>query len=144
MNSATTPAQNPQSLIGSTVGNTYVLDRVIGQGRHGALFEARHARLGSRCVVRLIRSDAPRRHALLTILSKHATLSHPNLNPPFDVIVLPDDQIVLASELLAGQDLNQRIAAVGKLTASEGVVMLRQASAALHALHQKGLSHGNL
>lgn len=142
MNSAAN--DNPQSLLGNTLGNSYVLDRILGQGRHGTLFDARHARLGSRFAVRVVRTDAQRRNALLAMLSQHGSLSHPHLNPPRDLMILPDDQLLLASPLLPGQDLNQRVAQHGKLTASEGLVVLRQAAAALHALHQKGLCHGNL
>lgn len=136
--------QNPQGLVGTTVGNTYVLERIIGQGRHGALFEARHSRLSCRCAVRIIRTDSNRRSNLLGALSRQGGMTHPHLNPPRDVLVLPEDQLLIASPFLNGQDLNQRIAARGKLTAIEGVLMLRQAASALHALHQQSLTHGNL
>lgn len=131
-------------MLGSTLGGSYALDRILGQGRHGALFEARNLRFGNRCAVRVLRVDGPRRDPLLATLGQHGTLSHPYLSPPRDVISLPEDQILLVSPLLSGQDLNQRVAAHGKLSASEGVVMMRQAAAALFALHQKGLCHGNL
>lgn len=136
--------QNPQGLVGTTVGNSYLLERVIGQGRHGALFEARHTRLSCRCAVRLIKTDSNRRSNLLGALSRQGGMTHPHLNPPRDVMVLPDEQLLIASPLLSGQDLNQRIAARGKLTAKEGVLMLRQAASALHAMHQQSLTHGNL
>lgn len=136
--------QNPQGMVGTTVGNTYVLERVIGQGRHGALFEARHSRLSCRCAVRIIRTDSNRRSNLLGALSRQGGMTHPHLNPPRDVLLLPEDQLLIASPFLNGQDLNQRIAARGKLTAIEGVLMLRQAASALHALHQQSLTHGNL
>ncbi len=137
-------ASAPKSLVGTTVGDGYVLDRILGQGRHGVLFDAHHARVGNRYVVRMIRTDANRKNALIAALRQHAELTHPYLNAPRDIIVLPDEQILLTSRFLPGQDLNQRVAAHGKLTASEGLVLMRQASAALHALHQKGVAHGNL
>lgn len=136
--------QNPQGMVGTTVGNSYLLERVIGQGRHGALFEARHTRLSCRCAVRIIKTDSNRRSNLLGALSRQGGMTHPHLNPPRDVMVLPDEQLLIASPLLNGQDLNQRIAARGKLTAKEGVLMLRQAASALHAMHQQSLTHGNL
>jgi serine/threonine protein kinase len=137
-------AQHLKALVGSTVGNSYALERVLGQGRHGALIEARNVRLGQRCLVRMLRADAAKRTALLTALGQHSSVAHPNLSPPRDAVTLPDEQLLLASPLLTGQDLNQRIAAGGKLSASEGVLMMRQIASALHALHQKGLCHGNL
>ncbi len=133
-----------QALVGTTFGNSYVLERIVGQGRHGALFDARHVRLGHRCAVRVLRVDNTRRTALLGALSQHGSLQHPHLNPPHDVIPLSETELLVSSALLSGMELNQRVAAHGKLTASEGVVMLRQAASALHALHQKGICHGNL
>jgi serine/threonine protein kinase len=136
--------QNPQGLVGTTVGNSYILERVLGQGRHGALFEARHSRLACRFAVRIIHLDGNKRSNLLGALSRQGGMTHPHLNPPRDVMVLPEDQLLIASPLLNGQDLNQRVAARGKLTATEGVVMMRQAASGLHALHQQSLTHGNL
>lgn len=133
-----------QALVGTTVANSYVLDKILGTGAHGSLFDARHARLGSRCALRLATVDAARRNSLLTALNQYAAMVHPHLSPPRDVFVLPDDQIAIASCLLPGQDLNQRVAEKGKLTAAEGALLFRQVVAGLHALHQKGLSHGNL
>lgn len=133
---------NPQALVGSTLGNTFVLDKVIGQGAHGVLYEGRHLRLGYRCAVRVLHLDANRREALLTWISRYAQVSHPSLVPPREAIALPDEVVVLGTPLLPGQDLNQRVAAHGKLTLAEGGALFRQLCGALHALHQRGLSHG--
>jgi serine/threonine protein kinase len=133
---------NPQALVGTTLGNTFVLDKVIGQGAHGVLYEGHHMRLGYRCAVRLVHADAGRREALLTAMSRYAQIVHPSLVPPREALPLPDDQVVLGTPLLPGQDLNQRVAAHGKMTLAEGVALMRQLCGALHALHQRGLSHG--
>lgn len=133
---------NPQALVGSTLGNTFVLDKVIGQGAHGVLYEGRHLRLGYRCAVRVLHLDANRREALLTWISRYAQVAHPSLVAPREAIPLPDEVVVLGTPLLPGQDLNQRVAAHGKLTLAEGGALFRQLCGALHALHQRNLSHG--
>lgn len=124
------------------MGNTFVLDKVIGQGAHGVLYEGRHLRLGYRCAVRVLHADGSRGSALLTAMSRYAQVVHPSLVPPREAIPLPEEQIVLGTPLLPGQDLNQRVAAHGKLTLAEGGALLRQLCGALHALHQRGLAHG--
>ncbi len=135
---------NPTALVGTTIGNTFTLEKLLGQGRHGALFDARHGRLGQRYAVRVQSLDASRRAALLGALSQCAAVVHPNLVPVREVMSLPDDKLALCTPLLPGVNLGQRVSAQGKLTAAEGNVMLRQAASGLHALHQRGLVHGNL
>lgn len=137
-------ANNPQSLVGVTLAGVYTLDRLLNDARHGALFDARHVRTGVRYAVRLIRSDGARRNALVEHLKKVAAVVHPHCVPPHEVQVLPDEQLVVATPFLPGQDLNQRIAARGKLSSAEGQTMMRQLASALHALQQAGICHGNL
>jgi len=137
-------ANNPQSLVGVTLAGVYALDRLLNEARHGALFDARHVRTGVRYAVRLVRTDAARRTALVDHLKKLATVIHPHLIVPHEIQVLPDEQLVIATPFLPGQDLNQRIAARGKLSSAEGQAVMRQLASALHALQQAGSSHGNL
>ena len=135
---------NPAALVGSTVGNTFALEKLLGQGRHGALFDARHTRLGQRYAVRVLGLDANRRAALMSALSQCSVVVHPNLVPVREVMALPDEKFALCTPLLPGVNLGQRVSAQGKLTVAEGTVLMRQAISALHALHQRGLVHGNL
>ena len=138
------PRASPAALVGSTVGNSFTLDKLLAQGRHGALFDGRHSRLGQHYAVRVLALDSGRRAALLGALSQCGAVVHPNLTPVREVIALPDEQLALCTPLLPGLNLSQRVALQGKLTAAEGTVMMRQAASALHALHQRGLVHGGL
>ncbi len=137
-------ANNPQSLLGVTLAGVYTLDKILNEGRHGALFDARHTRTGVRYAVRLLRTDAARRSALFEHLKRVSAVVHPHLIPPVEVQVLPDEQLLIATPFLPGQDLNQRIAARGKLSSAEGQAMMRQLASALHALQVAGTCHGNL
>lgn len=144
MNSAAPLSGSPTGWVGTTVANTYVLERLMAQGRHGALFVAKHLRLGHQCVVRLVTVDAARRGPWLSQLGALCQVSHPHLQAPTEVVFLPGEQLLLVSPLLPGQDLAQRRAEGGKLALSEGTLMMRQIAAGLHSLHQRGLVHGNL
>ena len=46
--------QQPQSLLGVTLVGVYTLDKILNEGRHGALFDARHTCTGVRYAVRLL------------------------------------------------------------------------------------------
>ena len=135
---------NMQALVGTTQGNTYTLDRLLHEGRHGALFEAKQIRLGYRCAVRLLTIDPAQRKPLLAALSQQAQLHHPALIAAIDTMLLPEDRLLIATPLLTGQDLAARVAGQGKLSLSEGLLVLRAVAGALYALHQRGLCHGGL
>jgi len=139
-----THSGSAQALVGTTQGNTYTLERLLHEGRHGALFEAKQIRLGSRCAVRLLSIDPGQRKPLLAALSQQAALHHPSLIAPIDTMLLADDRLLVATPLLTGQDLAQRVAGQGKLSLAEGLAVLRAATGALHALHQRGLCHGGI
>jgi len=138
------PPASPAALAGTTLGTCYAFEQLLGQGRHGATYDARHVRLGQHYVVRVLSIESNRQAAIIGALSQYATIVHPNLAPAHDVLPLSSDQLAICTPLLAGVDLNQRVASQGKLTVAEGSVMLRQTASALHALHELGLVHGNL
>lgn len=145
MNAASNRSPDPFLLVGSVLAHTYRIDGVVGSGAHGVLYSARHLRLPGRCAVKLLPPLAPeRRDALLLFLGGCCGLCHPHLLPPTDAVVLPDGALLLAGPLLEGEDLQNRVALHGKLSQSEGLVVARQAAAALSALHHRALVHGNL
>lgn len=131
-----------QALVGTTQGNSYQLERLLQEGRHGALFEAKQIRLGFRCVVRMLSVDPAQRKAFLSTLSQQTQLAHPGLGTVTDAMQLSDDSLLVATLLLPGQSLSDRLATQGKLSLSEGLAVARTLAGALHALHQRGLCHG--
>ncbi len=135
---------NMQALVGTTQGNTYTLERLLHEGRDGSLFEAKQIRLGYRCTVRLLNIDPAQRKPLLAAFSQQAQIPHPGLCPIVDSMQLSDETLLIATPLLPGQDLSQRVAGQGKLSLAEGTAVLRTAAGALFALHQKGLCHGGV
>lgn len=131
--------------MGRTLGDTYLIEGVIGSGPHGTLYAARHLRLACRCAVKVLSMEAgPRRQGILATLGSVAGMAHPHLLPPRDVLQLPEGTLLLSSPLLEGEDLASRVALRGRLTQAEGMLMVRQTCAALLALHRRGLAHGNL
>ena len=139
-----TQVANVQALVGTTQGNTYTLERLLCESRNSALFEAKQIRLGSRCAVRLLQIDPGQRKPLLAALSQQAQLHHPALLTAVDTMLLSDDKLLIATPLLTGQDLAQRVAGQGKLSLAEGLSVLRELAGALYALHQRGLCHGGI
>lgn len=145
MRAASDRSPEPFALVGSTLGEAYTIEGVLGSGAHGVVYAARHVRTGCRCALKVVHPASPvRQGALVQAVGSVLGICHPNLLPPFDVLSLPDGAVLLATQLLEGEDLANRVALQGKLTQGEGMVLARHVAAGLLALHRRGLCHGNL
>ena len=129
-------------LVGQTVGG-YRLDRKLGSGGMGAVFESAHPVTGVRCAVKLIARDFEgadlrfREEALAL-----QTLDHPNLIRVLEVGIDPKtDRPFLVTEYLAGCDLQKLLDAGGPLDPADAVAVVAAAAAGLRYAHDRGYVH---
>lgn len=129
-------------------GTRYRIERKIGQGAAGTVYEAEHIDLGRRVAIKVLsteRSISPdlavrfRREARL--LSR---LSHPNLVALHDFGQASDGRLFCAMELLEGETLDQRLAREGALPWREALGIAMQVVTALKVAHHAGLVHLDL
>ena len=136
------------ALVGRVLGGRYRLERLLGQGGMGAVFEAFHVHLERRVAVKVMpperAADAEwiarfHREARLT-----STIDSPHVVVVSDVGITDDGTRYAAMELLHGEDLRHRLAARGRLPVAEAVELIRQALAGLAAAHAKQVVHRDL
>src|SRR6478752_3012264 len=103
---------------GQILDGTYHLERMVGEGGMGAVYEATHARLAGRYAIKV----------LLRELSDHATLrarfeqearitsllQHPNVVQVIDHNTTADGTSYLVMEYLSGESLAARLARDGR------------------------------
>ena len=142
-------SETPEELptVGRVAGK-YELVRLIGRGGMGAVWEGRHASLGTRVAIKFIdteyaeseeartRFDNEAR-AAATIQSKHAIQI-------FDHGVTDDGKPYIVMELLVGEPLDARIDRLTRLTLGDTTRILRQVARALARAHEKGIVHRDL
>jgi serine/threonine-protein kinase len=135
-------------LIGTTIANTYRIERLIGEGGMGAVYAARHLRLPTAVAVKTLHIEGGaspevqarfRREAEIT-----STLRHPNIVQVTDFNVLDDGTPYLVMELLEGEDLHARLQRVGKLPLGEALTLIRAVGAGLTAAHKRDIVHRDL
>ena len=145
---SSTGANWPDALIGKILQGTYRIERNIGSGGMGSVYEASHLRLGKRLAVKVLSpavANSPealarfRQEALVT-----SALGNPNIVEVFDFNHMEDGTPYIVMELLRGEDLGSRLQREGRLPLATVVDIFRQAAAALHAAHQKGIIHRDL
>ena len=125
----------------------YNLERKLGEGAMGVVYQAKHGMLKRPTAIKLLRPgladpealDRFRREVQLT-----AKLTHPNTVTVFDYGRTPDGLFYYAMELLKGATLTQVVNASGPQPVERVVRVLRDAALALDEAHGYGLIHRDI
>lgn len=130
---------------GTVIGDTYRIERVIGQGGMGVVFEAQHLRVPRRVAIKLLREQPDpdllarfRQEAEVT-----SRLRHDGIVDVMDFNTLPSGASYIVMELLDGEALESRMAN-GPMPVDEALAIIRQIAAALHAAHCAGVVHRDM
>ena len=131
----------------SRIGERYVIERVLGGGAMGIVYEARDGD-GARFAVKTLlapaaRGDVEERRArFLREAAVCATIRHPNVVPVVDHGIDPAGDVpYLVMPLLGGEDLASLLDRLGCLDPDVAVALVVQACEGLAAVHDRGIVH---
>lgn len=122
----------------------YQLEREIGFGGMGVVYEARHALLRRPTAVKLLPAEKAGEAAVQRFereVKLTARLRHPNTITIYDYGRTPDGVFYYAMELLEGATLEQIVDVAGPQEPIRVAHVLRQTAAALGEAHELGLIH---
>jgi serine/threonine-protein kinase len=135
-------------LVGQVLGETYKVERLIGQGGMGAIYEASHVRLPRKFAIKMLNAEALANEELYQRFRREAeiasSIGHDNITQVLDFNQTPDGTPFMVLELLVGEDLQGRLKRVGKLTLAETAQLLVQVASGLEAAHEQGVVHRDL
>lgn len=143
------PGEPPADpLVGSVLGATYRVARVLARGGMGRLYEAQHLRLDRRFAVKVL-SDVHAAHPEQVMRFERearalAPIASPHVVDVVDVLRTPDGRPCLVTALLEGEDLARRLAREGRLAPDEALAIARQMCRGLDAAHAHGILHRDL
>jgi len=124
----------------------YEVTAQIGEGGMGQVYRARDTKLDRDVAIKLLPEafahDADRLARFQREAKTLASLNHPNIAQIFG-LEQAGDLHALAMELVAGEDLSQRIAR-GAIPFDEALPIARQIAEALEAAHEQGIIHRDL
>jgi len=132
-------------LIGTALASRYRIERTLGEGGMGRVYEAVDQQLGRRVAVKVIRSgvdDPAGRERFLREARSAAALSHPNACQLYEVDE-HDGEPFLVMEFLDGEPLSARIAR-GRMSRDEAAEVILPLMDVLAAFHKAGLIHRDL
>jgi hypothetical protein len=136
--------RSPPAESHGTIGK-YVIQRRIGEGGMGTIFEARHAVLGHRVAIKVITTTTDgvferfEREARAT-----ARLNSPHIATVIDLDTLPDGKPYMVMELLLGNDLAAEIAHHGRLPVDVAAEYVSQALEGIADAHAADIVHRDL
>jgi serine/threonine-protein kinase len=131
--------------LGHVFGN-YRLQRVIGEGGVGTVYEGVHVGLGRKRAIKLLREDAT--EELVTRFFNEARavneIRHPNIVDIEDFVSTETGDHYLVMELLAGEDLRATLRRERVLAPERVLALGEQIAGALAAVHAVGIVHRDL
>jgi serine/threonine protein kinase len=132
-------------LVGSDIGRRYHIERPLGQGGMGHVYQAFDRELGRRVAVKIIRHDLDDDEARARFYREAraaAALTHPNACQLYEVSE-HDGVPFLVMELLDGELLSARLER-GRMTLEETAAVALPLMDVLSTFHEQGLVHRDL
>jgi serine/threonine-protein kinase len=144
----TPPPHDVPELEGKVIGGKYRVDRIIGTGGMGTVWEGIHEALGHKVAIKFIKAayashpDARKRfeieaRAAAKLKTKHAV-------QVYDFGVTEEGLPYIVMEYLEGQSLSELLMACGPLPGRDVGLIIAQASRALAKAHAAGIVHRDL
>jgi len=138
-----------EQLVGKTLSGTYLLEKLLGAGGMGAVYRAKHLRTEGRLAIKILRPECASNPDLYRRFVNEARIVA-DLHHPFVAQVMDFDHDAgngtsfIAMELLEGEDLSQRLAAVGRLPVEQALEIAYQVGSALLAAHGNSVVHRDI
>lgn len=134
-----------ESLLGVVLAGRYQVNRKIGQGGMGAVYEATHLAIGKRVAVKVLLEKFAKREAIIARLEQEARLAtsigHEHIIDINDFGQTEDGQTFVVMELLEGESLAECLHREHQLPEVRILTIAAQAASALAAAHGKGVIH---
>jgi serine/threonine-protein kinase len=134
--------------VGDVVDGKYRILRTIGEGGWGVVFEGENIRALKRVAIKILRTQAGLTPEVLARFEREAQaagrIGSEHIVEVFDLGLLPDGTHYMVMELLAGENLGQRLQARGALDPIVAVKLMLQLLDGLSAAHKAGIVHRDL
>jgi serine/threonine-protein kinase len=133
---------------GSVVAGRYRIERLLGVGGMGAVYEATQVAIQRKVALKVVRSDFAGDSAMAARFQREAraasAVRHDNVVTVHDFGQTDDGTLFMVMELLAGESLLQKMRREGALPPREAVRIACEVVSALEAAHNAGVVHRDL
>jgi serine/threonine protein kinase len=148
IDSGNKPPDELDLLVGSTVLGKYHIDRLIGRGGMGAVFQATNASIGKRVALKFLGAETSKDGDSAVRFQREAEAASlaesPHIVQIFDSGRSERGLPFLVMELLTGEDLRARLRREGRLDVEAALRIAVQVLKALRQAHAAGIVHRDL
>jgi serine/threonine protein kinase len=148
IDSGNKPPDELDLLVGSSVLGKYHIDRLIGRGGMGAVFQATNASIGKRVALKFLGAATSKDSDAAVRFQREAEAASlaesPHIVQIFDSGRSERGLPFLVMELLTGEDLRARLRREGRLDVEAAVRIAVQVLKALRQAHAAGIVHRDL
>jgi len=134
--------------LGTVLGESYRLTRLIGTGGMGSIYEAAHTGAGKRVAVKVMAREMVAYPEALARFRREvkvtSALEHPHIVHVVDFGVTPSGVPYLVMEYLEGEDLDRRLERDKRVAIDTAVPIVKQVASALAVAHAEGVVHRDL
>jgi serine/threonine protein kinase len=133
-------------LVGSIIDGKYRIDRILGEGGMGSVWQAHNLQLDVPVAIKLLRAgpDLAQLSERMKLEARSAArLVHPAIVRVFDVDTIPNGDPYIVMELLRGESLAD-VLDRGRLSTTHAVQILLPIAEGLALAHAKGIVHRDL
>ncbi len=138
----------PDDLLGKVIDKRYRVDRQIGEGGMGVVFQGEHVSVGNKVAIKVLHPEYSKDEEVVRRLAQEArvagTLGHKNIVQVFDFSQTDDGTHYLVMEFLEGETLADYLAREGPVAPRFIVPVALQVLDALSAAHARGIIHRDL
>ncbi len=133
---------------GMQIAGKFTLQRLIGSGSMGSVFEAWDMFVERRVAIKLMHPGYDRDPAMIARFRREAqttaAIRHPNVVTIHEVGQRRDGTFYMVQELLSGETLRDYLAARGRLSEHETMTIMVPIMGALVAAHKRGIVHRDI
>ena len=138
-----------EARVGTLLGGKYELQRLVGVGGMGAVYESRNAWTGRRVALKVLHPEFAQKHEVLARFFQEAQaatrIAHPNIVEVLDLGQDPaDGAFYIVQEFIDGRDLRSLLDEAGAMSPRRAVAILAPVMAALVAAHAHGVVHRDI
>jgi len=137
----------PESLVGVVVAGRYRVERLVGEGGMGAVYQAEHVLMRKRFALKVLHPEMGRLPEVVARFEREAMaaahIEHPNVAGATDFGKLEDGSFFLVLEYVEGSSLRDAVAK-GRLELGRALSVTRQIAGALSRAHALGIVHRDL
>jgi hypothetical protein len=130
-----------------TLGGRYRLDRCIGKGGMGLVYQAYDLELERNIAIKILHPELAKNRSLVRRVAREAwvaaQLKHPNIVTIYDFSRAGDGPVFIVMELIQGKTLSSVISS-GSMSPGKTAECFIQIFAAVEAAHAKGIVHRDL